>query len=78
MNDRVMPPAVVLVRPQEEGNVGAVARAMANMGLDELILVAHQDHGRRHHSICHAGNLPEPPHATAPPLRAPGPTRRRT
>jgi TrmH family RNA methyltransferase len=33
------PPAVILVRPQEEGNVGAVARAMANMGLDELILV---------------------------------------
>jgi TrmH family RNA methyltransferase len=32
-------PAVVLVRPQEEGNVGQVARAMANMGLDELILV---------------------------------------
>ena len=36
------PPAVVLVRPQEEGNIGAVARAMANMGLDELILVAPQ------------------------------------
>ena len=34
------PPAVILVRPQEEGNIGAVARAMANMGLDELILVA--------------------------------------
>ena len=33
------PPAVILVRPQEDGNVGAVARAMANMGLDELILV---------------------------------------
>jgi tRNA/rRNA methyltransferase len=33
------PPAVVLVRPQESGNVGAVARAMANMGLDELHLV---------------------------------------
>lgn len=31
--------AVVLVRPQEEGNVGAVARAMANMGLAELVLV---------------------------------------
>jgi tRNA (cytidine32/uridine32-2'-O)-methyltransferase len=30
---------VVLVRPQEEGNVGAVARAMANMGLSELALV---------------------------------------
>lgn len=33
------PPAVILVRPTEEGNVGAVARAMANMGLDELLLV---------------------------------------
>lgn len=32
-------PAVVLVRPQEEGNVGAAARAMANMGLDRLLLV---------------------------------------
>jgi TrmH family RNA methyltransferase len=32
-------PAVVLVRPQEEGNVGAVARAMANFGLGRLILV---------------------------------------
>jgi tRNA/rRNA methyltransferase len=32
-------PAVVLVRPQHEGNVGAVARAMANMGLTELHLV---------------------------------------
>lgn len=30
---------VVLVRPQEEGNVGAVARAMANMGLSSLVLV---------------------------------------
>jgi TrmH family RNA methyltransferase len=32
-------PAVVLVRPQEEGNVGSVARAMANMGLERLVLV---------------------------------------
>lgn len=32
-------PAVVLVKPREEGNVGAAARAMANMGLDQLILV---------------------------------------
>jgi len=32
-------PAVVLVRPREEGNVGAVARAMANMGFSELVLV---------------------------------------
>lgn len=33
------PPAIVLVRPREEGNVGSAARAMANMGLDRLILV---------------------------------------
>ncbi len=32
-------PAVVLVRPQAAGNVGAVARAMANMGLERLLLV---------------------------------------
>lgn len=32
-------PSVVLVRPREEGNVGSAARAMANMGLDRLILV---------------------------------------
>jgi len=32
-------PAVVLVRPQHEGNVGATARAMANMGLSELVVV---------------------------------------
>jgi TrmH family RNA methyltransferase len=34
-----MPPTVILVRPSEEGNVGAVARAMANMGLERLVLV---------------------------------------
>ncbi len=32
-------PAIVLVRPSEPGNVGAAARAMANMGLSELVLV---------------------------------------
>jgi tRNA (cytidine32/uridine32-2'-O)-methyltransferase len=36
---RPLPPAVILVRPREDGNVGAAARAMANMGLSELILV---------------------------------------
>lgn len=39
MSSARRPPAVVLVRPQEEGNVGAVARAMANFGLERLILV---------------------------------------
>jgi len=33
-------PAVVLVEPREEGNIGAAARAMANMGLAELVLVS--------------------------------------
>lgn len=33
-------PAVVLVGTQEDGNIGAAARAMANMGLSEMILVA--------------------------------------
>ena len=32
-------PAIVLVEPREEGNIGAAARAMANMGLDEMVLV---------------------------------------
>lgn len=32
-------PAIILVRPREEGNVGSAARAMANMGLVRLILV---------------------------------------
>jgi tRNA (cytidine32/uridine32-2'-O)-methyltransferase len=31
---------VVLVRPQHEGNVGAAARAMLNMGLEDLVLVS--------------------------------------
>jgi tRNA/rRNA methyltransferase len=42
MDSDSRPPAVILVRPQEEGNVGAVARAMANMGLDELIVAEPQ------------------------------------
>jgi tRNA/rRNA methyltransferase len=31
---------IVLVRPQFAGNIGAVARIMRNMGLDDLVLVA--------------------------------------
>lgn len=34
-----IPAAVILVRPQHEGNIGAAARAMANMGLEHLHLV---------------------------------------
>lgn len=40
MSSSPLTPAVVLVRPQEDGNIGSTARAMANMGLDELVLVA--------------------------------------
>ena len=40
MSSSPLTPAVVLVRPQEEGNIGSAARALANMGLDELVLVA--------------------------------------
>jgi len=36
-------PAVVLVAPQMADNIGMVARAMANFGLDELRLVAPRD-----------------------------------
>lgn len=37
--------AIVLVRPQYAGNIGAVCRAMKNMGLSRLILVSPlQDH----------------------------------
>ena len=34
-----LPIRIVLVDPSHPGNVGAVARAMKNMGLDELVLV---------------------------------------
>jgi len=40
MNRSPFIPAVVLVEPREEGNIGAAARAMANMGLAELVLVS--------------------------------------
>lgn len=42
-----MDPRIVLVRPLYGGNVGASARAMANMGLDELVLVKPQFSDRR-------------------------------
>ena len=37
------PPVIVLIRPQMGENFGAVARAMANFGLNELRLVAPRD-----------------------------------
>ena len=36
--------AIVLVEPREPGNVGAAARAMANMGLSRLVLVRPCEH----------------------------------
>lgn len=51
--------AVVLVRPQEAGNIGAAARAMANMGRCRLILVdpqAHIDATARAFAV-HAGGI---------------------
>lgn len=36
-------PVVILVRPQMGENIGAVARAMSNFGLSELLLVAPRD-----------------------------------
>ena len=34
-----MQPVIILVRPEHPGNIGAVARAMANFGFSELVLV---------------------------------------
>jgi tRNA/rRNA methyltransferase len=36
--------AIVLVEPREPGNIGATARAMANMGLTRLVLVRPPEH----------------------------------
>ncbi len=36
--------AIVLVEPREPGNIGAAARAMANMGLSRLVLVRPPNH----------------------------------
>jgi len=33
------PIRIVLVEPSHPGNIGAVARAMKNMGLEQLVLV---------------------------------------
>ncbi len=44
MTDRLARIAIVLVEPREPGNIGAAARAMANMGLSRLVLVRPPDH----------------------------------
>ena len=36
--------AIVLVEPREPGNIGAAARAMANMGLSRMVLVRPPEH----------------------------------
>ena len=38
-----MKPCIILIRPQMGENIGAVARAMSNFGLDELRIVAPRD-----------------------------------
>ena len=38
-----LPPVVILDRPQMAENIGAVARVMANFGLDRLRLVSPRD-----------------------------------
>ena len=76
-------PAIVLVGTQEEGNIGATARAMANMGLDELILVAPRDGiGKQArafavsagHILDHAVTMPDLTTALAPFERVVGTT----
>ncbi len=39
----IIPPAIILVRPQLGANIGAAARAMLNFGLTDLRLVAPRD-----------------------------------
>src|SRR5690606_35480047 len=41
--DGLPSPTLILVRPQLADNIGMVARAMANFGLDELRLIAPRD-----------------------------------
>ncbi len=51
--------SIILVRPQTPGNIGAAARAMHNMGLRQLILVApeHFPHPEARMMACHAEHL---------------------
>lgn len=50
---------IILVRPQSPGNIGAAARAMHNMGLSRLALVApvHFPHAEARMMACHAEHL---------------------
>ena len=77
---------IILSRPQEAGNVGAVCRAMKNMGLSQLRIVSpgHLDPAVIHTRAVHARELWETaqfftslPHATADCSLVVGITRRR-
>jgi TrmH family RNA methyltransferase len=61
MPQELSPPqiTVILVRPQTPGNIGAAARAMHNMGLNRLALVApgHFPHAEASMMACHATHL---------------------
>jgi TrmH family RNA methyltransferase len=50
---------IILIRPQSPGNIGAAARAMHNMGLDRLALVAPEyfPHPEARMMACHAEHL---------------------
>ena len=50
---------IILVRPQSPGNIGAAARAMHNMGLERLALVAPErfPHPEARMMACHAEPL---------------------
>ena len=52
--DHGFEPVVVLIRPHHPGNVGAVARVMANMGLSELILVDPEADHLSDEAVCRA------------------------
>ena len=43
MTDKILPPIIILVGPQLGENIGMVARAMANFGMEQLRLVAPRD-----------------------------------
>ena len=51
--------AFVLFKPQSAGNIGAAARALKNMGLSDLRLVAPQPRNQRHAAAMavHAGDI---------------------
>lgn len=58
---------VVLVAPLYGGNVGSVCRAMANMGISDLVLVAPRgiDLNEARMMACHAGHLLDGRHEVA-------------